>query len=318
MHSIPAQVWTMPKRADARTLIAAGLVFLAIAADDPGLPSGNMTIRGRVGDSEIVITTTQRLAGAIHSLTWNGREFIDSADHGRQLQSASNFDAGSPIRAETFNPTEAGSRRDGDGPTSTSRLLHALATPNALQTTTQMAFWLTPEERSEDNLARNTTLLSNHLLTKRVTIGVRDLPNVVDYDVAFTVPIGERHTDGVFEALTGYMPAEFEKFWRFNPRSGELESLSDGPGEQPWPVVLATADGRHAMGIISRDPAPGDFVGPTYGRFRFATEKVVKWNCVFRLTKRDGIAAGDYRFRMFVVVGDLETVRTALTKLRSQ
>lgn len=36
----------------------------------------------RLGDSrcgvgsEIVITTTSRLAGAIHSLTWNGKEFI--------------------------------------------------------------------------------------------------------------------------------------------------------------------------------------------------------------------------------------------------
>ena len=43
--------------------------------------SGNATIRASVGDSEIVITTTDRLAGAIHSLTWNGKEFIDSHDH---------------------------------------------------------------------------------------------------------------------------------------------------------------------------------------------------------------------------------------------
>jgi hypothetical protein len=322
VHNIPENVWTTPKRADARTLIAMGLLFTvlaaSVAADAPALPTGNMTIRGRVGDSEIVITTTQRLAGAIHSLTWNGKEFIDSTDHGRQLQSASNFDAGSPIRAETFNPTEAGSRRDGDGPTSTSRLLHALATPNALQTTTQVAFWLAPEERSEDNAAKNTTRLSNHLLTKRVTIGSRDLPIVIDYDVTFSVPIGERHTLGVFEALTGYMPAEFEKFWRFNPESGELEAFSDGPGEQPWPVVLATADGGHAMGIISPGPAPADFVGPSYGRFRFVAEKVVKWNCVFRLTKSEGIPAGDYRFHMLVVVGDLETVRATLGKLCSR
>lgn len=320
VRNIPEKRWTMSSRAEAKTLIAASVIFIAlaasIAADDAPLPNGNLTIRGRVGDSEIAITTTQRLAGAIHSLTWNGREFIDSTDHGRQLQSASNFDAGSPIRAETFNPTEAGSRRDGAGETSTSRLLHALATPNALQTATQMAFWLAPEERSDDTPAKNTTLLSNHLLTKRVTIGCRDLPQVIDYDVTFSVPIGERHTHGVFEALTGYMPAEFEKFCRFNPQSGELEPLSDGPGEQPWPVVFATADGRHAMAIISPDPAPADCMGPTYGRFRFGPEKVVKWNCVFRLTRPEGIVPGDYRFRMFVVVGDLETVRTTLRTLQ--
>ena len=47
--------------------------------------NGNATIRGKVGDDELVITTTSRLAGAIHSLTWKGKEFIDSVDHGRQL-----------------------------------------------------------------------------------------------------------------------------------------------------------------------------------------------------------------------------------------
>ena len=35
------------------------------------------------GDSKIVITTTSRLAGAIHSLTWSGHEFINTTNHGR-------------------------------------------------------------------------------------------------------------------------------------------------------------------------------------------------------------------------------------------
>ncbi|MFX7820800.1 hypothetical protein ABTK26_21005, partial [Acinetobacter baumannii] len=76
----------------------------------------------------------------IHSLTWNGKEFIDSADHGRQLQSAINLDCGKAIRAETFNPTEAGSRRDGAGPTSSSRLLKLSAKGNTLETLSRMAF----------------------------------------------------------------------------------------------------------------------------------------------------------------------------------
>ncbi len=83
--------------------------------------------RRRYGQRDpIVIRTTHRLAGAVDSLTWNGREFIDSVDHGRQLQSASNFDCGGTILAETFNPTRGGvAPRDGAGPTSSSRLLHA-------------------------------------------------------------------------------------------------------------------------------------------------------------------------------------------------
>ena len=278
-------------------------------------PTGNATIRAKAGPAEIIVTTTARLAGAIHSLTWNGREFIDSFDHGRQLQSASNLDCGTPITGETFNPTEAGSRRDGAGETSSSRLLHWRIESNALQTVTQMAFWLAPGEKSGPNPAKNTTILSDHLLAKRVCIGYKNLPHVISYDVVFSLPIGERHHHAVFEALTGYMPAAFEEFHQFNPRSGELDPLSDGPGEQRQPVVFSVAGGSHAMGIYAPPQPVGNTTGPTYGRFRFRAEKVVKWNCVFRATDNGGLAPGEYPFRMFVIVGDLKTVQESLRAL---
>jgi hypothetical protein len=297
-------------------LIALALVCEVRAQPPPG-PAGEAVIRAPFASSEIVITTTSRLAGAIHSLTWNGREFIDSHDHGRQLQSASNLDLGTPIANETFNPTEAGSERDGAGPTSSSRLLHLIAAGNALQTTTRMAFWLAPGGKSGPNVAKNTVVLSDHLLTKRVRIGDRGRPNVIAYDVTFGLPVGEKHTLAVFEALTGYMPPEFSRFLQFNPQSGELEPLSDGPGEIPRPVVLAVPEGTHAMGIYSPPQHAPRMSGPTFGRFRFVAEKVVKWNCVFRLQDGDGIAPGDYAFRMSVVVGDLASVTEGLRALHA-
>lgn len=298
----------------------AALMLAPLSALQADAPDGNATIRAAAWSSEIVITMTARLAGAIHSLTWNGREFIDSFDHGRQLQSASNLDCGTPITGETFNPTEAGSRRDGAGDKSSSRLLHWRVGSNSIQTLNQMAFWLAPGEKSGTNPAKNTTVLSDHLLTKRVSIGYKNLPHVIAYDVTFSLPIEERHTHAVFEALTGYMPAAFEEFCQFNPQTGELKPLSDGPGEGPLPVVLSVPGGTHAMGIYAPpQPAPNT-TGPTYGRFRFRAEKVVKWNCVFRLTDKNGIAPGEYPFRMFVIVGDLNTVRDsmrALCKMRN-
>src|SRR5258708_5824181 len=71
-------------------------------APAPVAPFGDATIRAKAGASEIVITTTARTAGAIHSLTWNGVEFVDSFDHGRQIQSASNFDCGQKFIPEVF------------------------------------------------------------------------------------------------------------------------------------------------------------------------------------------------------------------------
>ncbi len=297
-------------------LLVAMLCWLSgrVLSDEPA-PQADLVIRRAAGNSEIVITTTSRLAGAIHSLTWNGQEFIDSTDHGRQLQSASSFSSDGNHWAEAFNPTEAGSRDDGAGPNSTSRLLHSLTTADSLQTTTQMAFWLSPGQKSEDHPALNTTKLSNHLLTKRVQIGLPELPQVIRYDVTFSVPVGERHTFAQFEALTGYMPEQFRSFWTFRPETGELQPISDGPGEQAFPIVLSTENGSHAMGIYSpQQPSPG-FENVGYGRWKFVRERAVKWNSVFRQHCANGIEPGEFSFRNFVVVGDRETVRTSLVEL---
>lgn len=303
-----------------RMILVICLTILAacgVIAGQPRSPNGDATIRGKAGPSEIVITTTNRLAGAIHSLTWNGKEFIDSHDHGRQLQSAASFDCASANKfwAECFNPTEAGSRADGAGPKSTSKLLRIAADGPELRTTTQMAFWLAPGEKSSGKPALNDKTLSDHLVSKRVRIGYKALANVIEYEVTFTVPKGERHTYAQFEALTGYMPPEFGRFWKFLPDSGTLKELDDGPGEQEFPVVLANEQGTHAMGIFSPDqPSPG-YKKAGYGRFRFKAAKVVKWNTVFRLRNADGIPPGEHRFRTFVAVGTLEDVRLALASL---
>ena len=126
---------------------------------------------------------------------------------------------------------------------------------------------------------------------------------MIAYEVVFTVPEGERHTLAQFEALTGYMPSEFSRFWKFDRASHQLQPLDDGPGEQPCPVVLATPSGSHAMGIYSPDHPDG------YGRFRFKDEKVNKWNCVFRVRDFQRINPGKYAYRMFVAVGSLEDAR---------
>lgn len=300
-----------------RLLLATAWLIFGAGAVPGAPPNGDAVIRNKVGSSEIVITTTDRLAGAIHSLTWNGKEFIDSFDHGRQLQSAASFDCALEGRfwAECYNPTEAGSRADGTGKKSSSRLLRIRAEGAELETATQMAFWLAPGEKSAGRPALNREVLSRHVVTKRVRIGYRKLANVIEYKATFTVPSGERHTYAQFEALTGYMPEEFGRFWKYRPETGKLEPLDDGPGEQGLPVVLATEGGTHAMGIFSPDqPSPG-YEHAGYGRFRFKAEKVVKWNCVFRTRDARGIKPGDHRFRMFVAVGTLEEVRQSLALL---
>ena len=290
----------------------------AVFADDAIKSQGQAVIRAPAGQSEIVITTTPRVAGAIHSLTWNGKEFIDSFDHGRQVQSAANFDAGSPFTSETFNPTEAGSRSDGVGESSSSRLLHMTVAESALQTTTQMAFWLAPGERSSRHLAKNQGILSNHLLTKRVLIGYRDLPNVIQYNVTFSLPIGERHDFAQFEAVTGYMPAEFQRFWKYNPK---LKITRTALGRSGRAGVSRCACDRERFpcdGWFSPDqPSKGTnkrvMVAFALLRRRWSNGIACFASTVPRVFRRANTPS-----RTFVIVGDLPTVTQSLRVLHGK
>lgn len=301
-------------------LLAALAAALALASNQPvraDAPDGNAQIQAVLPDSVVTITTTRRLAGAIDSLRWNGQEFINSADHGRQLQSACSFDNSPSAKAETFNPTEAGSRGDGAGPVSSSRLLAIIARGNHLHTRTQMAYWLAPGERSEGQLARNTNTLSPYLLTKDVRIGFQRWPQALDYTVTFSVPAGAHHASAQFEALTGYMPRAFSRFWEFDPATGHLRPLSDGPGEIKHPVVLATPDGKFAMGIFAPAQAAANTSGPSFGRWKFDWAQVVKWNCVYRVRSSPGIPGGDYTYHLLVPFGTLDQVEAMLWDWRT-
>lgn len=302
--------------------VAQAVVMMAAAVAGE-IPEAAVSGDAEIRSAAIVIRTTSRVAGAIDSLTWNGREFIDSHDHGRQLQSASNWDVDGVLHAETFNPTEAGSERDGAGPTSTSRLLWLSAAGRDLQTVTRMAFWLRPGQESGGHPARNSAPLSNHLLQKHVRIGADHLPeplreHALQYDVTFTVPADERHRHGVFEVLTGYMPPELRMFHGLRDDGG-LDPLTDGPGEQRLPVIVSTADGGHAMGAWS--PSRSQLGGgpATYGRFWFEREQVSKWNCVVRESAAAGaeLEPGTHAFRVWVAVGTREDVRRTLGALRA-
>jgi hypothetical protein len=286
---------------------------LVASAQSVSHVNGDSIIRGAYGNSEIVIRTSSRMAGAIRSLTWNGKEFINETDHGRELQSASNLDVNGDIQGETFNPTEAGSRDDGAGQGTTSRLLYLRANGPELMTKNQMAFWLRPGELSSGHLAKNTNALSNHILVKRVRIGIPNHPNVIDYTVNFTLPRDEKHVHGVFEALTGYMPIEFDQFHSFDFKTRSLKTMDAGPREGSLPLIFSTKDGGHAMGIYS--PPDAKIPKRTYGRFKFDAAKVTKWNCVFHINDPNGIPPADYTCHMYVIVGTLDDVRSTMDAL---
>ena len=285
------------------------LLPIVVLAQAP-VVSGDAELSGTIGGKPLVIRTTSRLAGAIDSVKWAGVEFIDSHDHGRQLQSALNADVDSVFHVECYNPTEAGSVVDALGPKSTSRLEFLSVKDGVLSTRSRMAYWLAPGMKSHGQLAQNRELLSNHVLTKQVRIGRPGMDHVLDYKVTFTIASDRPHKFLQFEALTGYMPWSFSEELRFDAKTESLVPLPRQDGEQRDPVVLSTPSGSHAMGVFSPASAPG------YGCFRFeGRDQVMKWNCVFRLRQADPIKPGDYSFPLYVVIGTREDCRRTLAAL---
>lgn len=281
--------------------------------------NGDAEIRGMFANSPIILKTTTRVAGAVDSIVWNGKEFIDSTDHGRQMQSASNFQVDDKFIPETYNPTEAGSMADGIGPKSTSQLRFLEARKGYLKTQVRMAYWLSPKEQSAGHPAKNTKVLSDHVVQKVITIGYRHWDNVIPVQVRFNFPVKKEYRMGQFEYLTGYMPEEFGTYWKFDPKEGKLLPLSDGPGEQECPVVMATESGSHAMGIFYPTDEYNSLFKVGFGRFRFPQEKVNKWNVVGRNTAEPNeilsISRGLAFLHCFVVIGTLQDVENTMREL---
>jgi hypothetical protein len=295
------------------------LLFVsALAAAQTPVVSGDAELTGLIGGKPLVIRTTSRLAGAIDSVKWDGVEFIDSHDHGRQLQSAINADVDGVFRVECYNPTEAGSVVDALGPKSTSRLEALSVKDGVLSTRTRMAYWLAPGMKSGGHLAQNTELVSNHVLTKQVRIGRPGMDHVLDYKVTFTVPADRPHKVLQFEALTGYMPATFSEELRFDAKNGMLLAVPRQNGEIRDPIVLSTPSGSHAMGVFTPDRPPAGQPPVGYGRFKFDREKVLKWNCVFRRRQAEPLKPGDYSFQLYVVIGTREDCRRTLAALTQE
>ena len=293
------------------------LLLPTVALAQAPAVSGDAEISGTIGGKPLVIRTTSRLAGAIDSVKWDGVEFIDSHDHGRQLQSALNADVDGVFHVECYNPTEAGSVVDALGPKSTSRLEFLSTKDGLLTTRTQMAYWLAPGMKSGGHLAQNTTLLSGHILNKQVRIGRPGMDHVLDYKVTFTVPADRPHKVLQFEALTGYMPWSFSEELRFDAKTETLVPLPRQDGEQRDPVVLSTPSGSHAMGVFTPERPRAGQPAVGFGRFKFEHEKVVKWNCVFRL-RQDKPIPPHHSFQLYVVIGTREDCRRTLAALTQE
>ena len=295
----------------------AGLPNPGAAVGDALRPQGAISYdmaAGVAANAIIDLRSSTRMAGGIDHLGWNGVEFINAWDHGRELQVAWSADG----FGECYNPTECGSAQDGAGATS-STIPHLFWTSgDTLASEVQPAFWNAPGiVGSCGMVTHNTTVAASHVLNKHVQVGFGGIQHVVQFLVQLTIP--EDLTSLTVEGPTGYLTGAFTSYYTLDFATASLTPLSAGPGEQGAPVILSTPDGSAAMGAWSPDLPQAAFPGAGYGRFAFPdpgtpANATNKWNVVFR---RGATPSGVYDFRSFAIVGSLENVRVAMTQLRA-
>ena len=270
------------------------------------IPNPSLSINGIVDGATMTISTSKRTAGAIDSLIWKNKQFINATDHGRELQTASSFDG----YGESFNPTEAGNIQDGS--TSSSVLNYSATTNSSLTTIISPAYWHPPGYEG----AFNTSIVSNHLIRKDVVIGNHNLPNIIEYKANFYLPIP--HQSATFEVVTGYMTNDFTSYWKYNPQNDDLQPSGDRRGEQSSPLIFSTPDQQYAMGIYSPGLPQSTFPNIGYGQFNFSGDPASgtnKWNCVYR---ESNLNIGNYSYTCYIAIGSLNTVRAAIRKLYIQ
>src|SRR5436190_18622998 len=120
----------------------------------------------RISNGVLSLGICQHDAGAVCSIVYDGHEFVNDHDHGRQMQVAWSYnDLGG-----AYNPTEAGSDDDFKKPSSTSELLGVRVDAASLVTVSHPAYWMGPRK------GRNTDAVTKDTLTKTITLGYGNDP----------------------------------------------------------------------------------------------------------------------------------------------
>ncbi|HEV2803329.1 MAG TPA: hypothetical protein VGW57_00225 [Chthoniobacterales bacterium] len=280
------------------------------------------------------IRTGPTMGGGITSIFWRGKEFVNSDDHGRNFQMAGQFNG----VYECYNPTEGGSLSDG-GPAnmSTSEVFkYTILSSNDFYTGSYPAFWLRPGEGQfapvygncgqPGRAALNTTWRSNYLFYKEIIVGNFGLENVIKVDSSVYIP--EAVSSASIESFVGYMNrADFPQVLTFDVTTGTAHTVDD-PGVYPYgqtfinrPLILASADGCHALGIYNQqlneahNPYNGGFLVGHYRWNQYPDYGVNDWSAVFDFGPTN--YPYNYYFTDYLIIGTKQNVIDTMNTLHS-
>lgn len=259
------------------------------------------------------ITLSDHLAGGVWKATYRGVEFVNPvAIVGASMQTALVYD-----EKRAYNPTEAGCGRcDSFTGRSSSKILKMHGSGSKVYTSVQAAYFDPPGSEFKGYEARNTTVVSDTVISKRLEfVG----ENECDYAVEVRNP-PQKHYFSLLEVLCSWCPRAacaqmyvLQDGWRSAPDSQQLYFANATHG-----LVMATSSGEAAMGVKLLDyPRGGRWEIPRYGTPE-STGVWRKWSVTQRInpTKDPSYKIGGtpYVWRIRLYFGSLRDVQARMAQ----
>ncbi|XP_070188412.1 uncharacterized protein [Littorina saxatilis] len=281
-----------------------------------GYLEGGYGGRWTVSDAhhKLFVSASARMGAAIDSLVWNNHEFINSIDHGRELQMAFNI---LPYGG-CFNPTEAGGRYDGLSTQTNSKIQSVHASGITLSTTVWPAFWFRAVNYIGEKPCpggMNTENTYRHPFSKKVTLECPGISqSCLHFRSTFTIAgVFPHYTMLQMVAPAGYLTGDFTVWRSYDYSSGHLVAY-----HTKMPVVLSSPDKHFAMGVFA-SPKQDTDEDMYYGRFVLSKDKITadtnKWNVVFRKHTLPAGTTHVFNYDTYICVGTLNDVTACLKKL---
>ena len=204
-----------------------------------------------VGTRVLKVTTSSQFAGAVDGVYFDGCNFVNNYDHGRQIQTAS-WDRG---MGEANNPNEAGWHKDRE--TTSSLLLSLNADSSSIATVVHPAYYLRNGETSPFSPKEITfpppagaTFSKDPYFSKKIQVNVNGDPQV--FSILTQMHIITPLTSTIFQPSFVALNREFSAFYELGDDFVYKPiTYNKRPTARTRPVILSTVDGRYAMGVYS-------------------------------------------------------------------
>jgi hypothetical protein len=209
----------------------------------------------------VTVESNAVAGGTVWRWFWNGVQFINNVDYGRQFQAAFYY----PPASGTYNPNEAGDFYHRDNPTTAhgSPLLRFENQGNTQITRTVPLNW-DPTVFGGD--PDHPVIWSQLVLGKDLTLNFSNMGSVAKYTTHLILPTAT--TGGLAEPAI-YLRANFNRFWIYDAPSKTLQEVT---GQVPsgcntgdeyilhasfGGTIISDASANYAMGVYAVDDAHG-------------------------------------------------------------